>query len=73
MNIKDLKTFCESTPLVVHNAQFENKWLLSRGVDGNIVDDTLLLAYLLDERMPLDLQSLCLKYGIDAPFKRRIW
>lgn len=69
MNIKQLKTFCEETPLIVHNAQFENRWLLDRGINPNIVDDTLLLAYLYDERLPLDLESLCLRFDIDSVFK----
>ena len=69
MNIAELKQFCEHSPLVVHNAQFENKWLLSRNISANIVDDTMLLAYILDERTPLDLESLCLRNDVDSIFK----
>ena len=70
MNIENLKTLCEGTSLIVHNARFEHKWLLSRGIDAKITDDTYLLAYMVDERLPLDLQSLCLKFGVDVPFKK---
>ena len=69
MNLTQFKEFCENTPLVAHNAKFENTWLLDRGIDANIVDDTMLLAYLYDERLPLDLESLVLKFGVDKPFK----
>jgi len=70
MNIKQLKTLCENTELIVHNARFEHKWLWSRGINANIVDDTFLMAYCVDERWPLDLQSLCLKLNVDVPFKK---
>lgn len=69
VNIKQLKNFCENTPLVVHSAMFENKWLMARGIDPYIIDDTLMLGYLYDERLPLDLESLCLRFGIDSVFK----
>jgi len=69
VNIQQLKKFCEGTPLVVHNAQFESKWLLSRSIDPYMQDDTLMLAYLVDERLPLDLESLCLRFGVDTVFK----
>ena len=69
MNIKALRQFCEVSPLVCHNAKFETKWLLSRGINPNIVDDTFLLAYLYDERLSLDLESLCLRFEIDKAFK----
>lgn len=69
MNFNDFKIFCEGTPLCVHQSQFENKWLLSKGIEPNIIDDTRLLAYLYDERLPLDLESLCLRFDIGAPFK----
>ena len=69
MNILQLKEFCEGTPLVSHSAQFEYRWLLSRGIDPQIVDDTKLLAYLYDNRISLDLESLCLRFNIDKVFK----
>lgn len=69
MNLKELKNFCEKTPLVCHNAQFESRWLFNRGINALIKDDTKLLAYLYDERLPLDLESLCLRFEIDRVFK----
>lgn len=69
MTKQELKDFCENSPLIAHHAKFERKWLLSRGIDPNIIDDTMLLAYLYDERMPLDLESLVLRFEIDKPFK----
>lgn len=69
MNLKQLKRYCENTPLAVHHAQFEYAWLLDRGIDPNIVNDTFLMAHLYDERLPLDFESLCLRFGVDKVFK----
>jgi len=69
MGILQHKEWLETTPLVVHNAKFEHSWMLSRGINANIVDDTQLMAYVYDQRLPLNLESLVLKFGIDKPFK----
>jgi len=69
MNTANFKTFCEGTPLIGHHFQFEAKWLLSKGINPQIKDDTFLLAYLYDELMPRDLGSLCLRFGVDGVFK----
>lgn len=70
MNLKELKKFVEKTPIVGHNLQFESRWLLKKGINPKIVEDTKLLAYLYDERLPLDLESLCLRFEIDRVFKK---
>lgn len=70
MNIKELKEFAENTPLITHNAQFEHSWFLSRSIEADIKHDTMLAAYLYDERLPLSLESLCLKFDIDRVFKK---
>lgn len=69
MGILEHKEFLERSPLVCHNAQFEHKWLLAEGIDANITHDTKLLAYLYDNRIPLDLESLCLRFNVDRVFK----
>lgn len=66
---KNLRKFLETTPLICHHAQFEHRWLIHHGINANIVEDTRLLAYLIDESQPTDLESLCLKYEIDRPYK----
>lgn len=50
-------------PKVFHNANFDLKFLLTRGfkLRGTIYD-TLLMAQLVDENQPLDLKSLSIKY-----------
>ncbi len=50
-------------PKVFHNANFDLKFLGTRGIklDGAIYD-TLLMAQLIDENQPLDLKSLSVKY-----------
>jgi len=68
-DLKKHKRALEKTPLVCHNAQYEWAWMLANGIDANIVDDTKLLAYLYDQRLSLDLESLCVYFGIDKPYK----
>lgn len=68
-NISANKEHLERTPLIAHQAQFEYAWLLSHGINPNIIDDTRLMAYLVDETSPTDLESLCLRYNIDTLYK----
>jgi DNA polymerase-1 len=56
-------------PFVAHNAQAEYKWYLSRGLDPNIIHDSMLASYLYDERLPLGLESLCMEFDIDKAYK----
>ena len=71
MKLNELKKFCENkqNSLLVHNAQFENKWFLSNGINARIDYDTRLEARLFDERLPADLNSLVLRFEIDKYYK----
>lgn len=58
------------TVLVCHNAKFEIAWLNRTGIDTSqfLVWDTLLAEYVLagNRRVPLDLGSVCRRYGLPA-------
>lgn len=71
MDLKQLKAFVEnpSIELICHNAQFEWKWFLSRGINANIKYDTRIEAKLIDSRTPGDLGTLSMKAGVDKYYK----
>ncbi len=65
----DLNTMFSLNSLIVHSAQFEQKWWLYHGFDVEVEDDTRIMAYVVDESQPTDLESQCLKYEIDTSYK----
>lgn len=71
MKLIGLKKLMEDPQVdfIVHNSQFEHKWLLSKGINAHIVEDTFLLMRLFDERLPAGLESACLRFGIDKGYK----
>lgn len=68
--IEDFDSWLTTNQLIAHNAQFEHKWFMYNGVWANIVHDTRLIAYLIDENASTSLESLCLRYGIDTSYKK---
>lgn len=53
----------ENRNLVFHNANADTLWLHHHGFKVNVGGDTMLLAYLIDETQPQDLENVSVKYG----------
>ena len=66
---EQLQTIFDINTWVVHSAQFEQKWWIYHGFDVDVEDDTRIMAYVVDESQPTDLESQCLKYEIDTSYK----
>ncbi len=60
---KDISNFLMSRPIIAQNAKYEMKWCIEKlGIEPNIVDDTAIMAHLLNEEMPCNLEVIGTMY-----------